>query len=60
MDLSGRTVLIVGGTSGIGLGLARRFASAGRRERRAGEAQLPVAVHPPRALRHHPRTLYGV
>jgi uncharacterized oxidoreductase len=29
MDISGRTVLIVGGTSGIGLGLARRFAEAG-------------------------------
>lgn len=29
MDLSNRTVLIVGGTSGIGLGLARRFVAAG-------------------------------
>lgn len=29
MDISNRTVLIVGGTSGIGLGLARRFADAG-------------------------------
>ncbi|WIB77493.1 SDR family NAD(P)-dependent oxidoreductase [Curtobacterium sp. MCPF17_002] len=29
MDISGRTVLIVGGTSGIGLGLAHRFAGAG-------------------------------
>ncbi|OLT00245.1 oxidoreductase [Pseudonocardia sp. CNS-004] len=29
MDISGRTVLIVGGTSGIGRGLARRFADAG-------------------------------
>ncbi|WP_432570825.1 SDR family oxidoreductase [Kineococcus sp. SYSU DK005] len=29
MDISGRTVLIVGGTSGIGLGLAQRFAQAG-------------------------------
>jgi uncharacterized oxidoreductase len=29
MDIQNRTVLVVGGTSGIGLGLARRFASAG-------------------------------
>lgn len=29
MDISNRTVLIVGGTSGIGLGLARRFTAAG-------------------------------
>lgn len=29
MDTANRTVFIVGGTSGIGLGLARRFASAG-------------------------------
>jgi short-subunit dehydrogenase involved in D-alanine esterification of teichoic acids len=29
MDISNRTVLIVGGTSGIGLAMARRFAAAG-------------------------------
>ncbi|WIE55370.1 SDR family NAD(P)-dependent oxidoreductase [Curtobacterium sp. MCBD17_003] len=29
MDINGRSVFIVGGTSGIGLGLARRFAAAG-------------------------------
>jgi uncharacterized oxidoreductase len=29
MDITSRTILVVGGTSGIGLGLARRFAAAG-------------------------------
>ncbi|MCJ1700365.1 SDR family NAD(P)-dependent oxidoreductase [Rathayibacter festucae] len=29
MDIIDRTVLVIGGTSGIGLGLARRFAAAG-------------------------------
>jgi len=29
MDISNRTVFVVGGTSGIGLGLARRFVAAG-------------------------------
>jgi len=29
VDIDNRTVLVVGGTSGIGLGLARRFAAAG-------------------------------
>ncbi|AZZ51834.1 SDR family oxidoreductase [Rathayibacter festucae] len=29
MDITDRTVLVIGGTSGIGLGLARRFAAAG-------------------------------
>ncbi|GGL00781.1 SDR family oxidoreductase [Mangrovihabitans endophyticus] len=29
MDITNRTVFVVGGTSGIGLGLARRFAAAG-------------------------------
>jgi uncharacterized oxidoreductase len=29
MDITQRTVLVVGGTSGIGLGMARRFAAAG-------------------------------
>jgi short-subunit dehydrogenase involved in D-alanine esterification of teichoic acids len=29
MDITNRTVFIAGGTSGIGLGLARRFAAAG-------------------------------
>lgn len=31
MDIAHRTILIVGGTSGIGLGLARRFTAAGGR-----------------------------
>jgi len=38
MDISGRTVLVVGGTSGIGLGLARRFAAAGSTVVVAGRA----------------------
>ncbi len=29
MDIKNRTVFIAGGTSGIGLGLARHFAAAG-------------------------------
>lgn len=55
MDLTARTVLIVGGTSGIGLGLARRFADAGSTvivggrsaadtERLAGLETVPIDV----------------
>ena len=43
MDTSGRTVLIVGGTSGIGLGLARRFAAAGSTVVVAGRETARVA-----------------
>lgn len=42
MDLSNRTVLVVGGTSGIGRELARRFAAAG--------STVAVAGRDPRAL----------
>lgn len=42
MDLSNRTVLIVGGTSGIGRELACRFAAAG--------SVVAVAGRSPRAL----------
>ncbi|WP_033213467.1 SDR family oxidoreductase [Kitasatospora phosalacinea] len=42
MDLSTRTVLVVGGTSGIGRELARRFAAAG--------STVAVAGRSPRAL----------
>ncbi len=50
MELSGRTILVTGGTGGIGLALARRFLAAGneviicgRREDRLRAAQ---ASHP--------------
>jgi uncharacterized oxidoreductase len=43
MDISGRTVLIVGGTSGIGLGLAARFTAAGSTVVVAGRDTSKVA-----------------
>lgn len=46
MDISGRTVLVVGGTSGIGLGLARRFARAGSTVIAAGRDTSKVADVP--------------
>jgi len=45
MDISGRTALVVGGTSGIGLGLARRFAAAGSTVVVAGRDPGKVADH---------------
>jgi uncharacterized oxidoreductase len=51
MDITKRTVFIAGGTSGIGLGLARRFATAGatviiggRRTAPSGEGLTSVAI----------------
>ena len=42
MDITNRTVFIVGGTSGIGLGLARRFAAAGSTVIVGGRRDDPV------------------
>ncbi|MEU5529930.1 SDR family NAD(P)-dependent oxidoreductase [Micromonospora chersina] len=42
MDITNRTVFIVGGTSGIGLGLARRFAAAGSTVIVGGRRNDPV------------------
>ena len=55
--LDGRTCLIVGGTSGIGLASARRFLEEGARGRRGGRAPEIGRVgdrtsSPP--LRHRP------
>ncbi|MCA1983359.1 SDR family oxidoreductase [Nocardioides nematodiphilus] len=46
MELSNHTVLIVGGTSGIGLGLAQRFARAGSTVIIGGRRTEPVADPP--------------
>ncbi|MEU2351380.1 SDR family NAD(P)-dependent oxidoreductase [Streptomyces misionensis] len=43
MDLSNRTVLVVGGTSGIGRELARRFAAAGSTVAVGGRSQEALA-----------------
>ena len=58
MDITDRTVLIVGGTSGIGLGLARRFADAGSTvvvggrdtDRVAGLETVTVGVSDPESV----------
>ena len=42
MDITNRTVFVVGGTSGIGLGLARRFAAAGSTVIIGGRRSAPV------------------
>jgi short-subunit dehydrogenase involved in D-alanine esterification of teichoic acids len=42
MDITNRTVFIVGGTSGIGLGLARRFAAAGSTVVVGGRRTAPI------------------
>ncbi|NUO58176.1 MAG: SDR family NAD(P)-dependent oxidoreductase [Hamadaea sp.] len=42
MDITNRTIFIVGGTSGIGLGLARRFAAAGSTVIVGGRRDDPV------------------
>ncbi|GAA4261207.1 SDR family oxidoreductase [Dactylosporangium darangshiense] len=42
MDITNRTVFMVGGTSGIGLGLARRFAAAGSTVIIGGRRNNPV------------------
>jgi uncharacterized oxidoreductase len=58
MDITNRTVFIAGGTSGIGLGLARRFAAAGstvivggrRTDPIDGLATVEVDVTDPRSV----------
>ena len=63
MKPTGNTILITGGTSGIGLGLAQRFASAGNAViitgRRKELLDRISAEHPGieahRARRHRPR-----
>jgi short-subunit dehydrogenase involved in D-alanine esterification of teichoic acids len=64
MDITGQTVLVVGGTSGIGAGLARRFAEAGATVvvggRSAGQAEGSVEIDvtdPDSVLRARDRVL---
>jgi len=49
IDLTGRTVLVTGGTKGVGRGIARRFADAGATvvvcARRPAEESLPADWH---------------
>ena len=59
MDITNRTVFVVGGTSGIGLGLARRFAAAGstviiggrRNDPIKGLATVEIDVTDPESVR---------
>ena len=55
LDFSGKQVLVVGGSSGIGNGIAQAFRARGARVRFAAPARPPPIIRPPRFGSRGPR-----